>query len=141
MIAVKKILFERKYKAGYIYRREVWDGSDYGGKDTEMVACYTPSGDYIGNARQARFLCVKQGLRDLQKTQSDHCVCSIGFHPQQKRWYGWSHRAICGFRIGDKLFVQRFGNDKTPFRQHGRKTIETLAQAKLAAKRFAEYVS
>ena len=139
---VKQVLFERKYlKQGYVYRREIWDGTDCGGHDTEMQACYTPSGDYIGDPRMARFLCRKRGLRNLQKTDKDHCVCSIGFHPRKKRWYGWSHRAICGFAVGDKLFIQRFGNDKTPFRQHGRTTIKALAQAKLAAKRFAEYVS
>jgi len=138
---VKKILFERNYKAGYIYRREIWDGKGYGGHDTEMKACYTPSGDYIGDPRMARFLCVKRGITQFEKTSGGHCVCSIGFNPKQKKWYGWSHRAICGFGIGDKIFIQRFGDDHTPFTKHGKTPIKTLYQAKIAAKRFAEYVS
>jgi len=142
MIPVKKVLFERRYlKLGYVYRREIWDGKDYGGHDTEMRSCYTPSGQYIGNPRMANFLCRKRGLRDLQLAGKDDCGVSIGFHPRQKRWYGWSHRAICGFGIGDKIFIKRFGNDHTPFRKHGRTTIKTLAQAKVSAKRFADYVS
>ncbi len=131
----KKILFERTYKAGYVYRREVWDDT------VAMRSCYTPTGDYIGDPKTARFLCVKTGLTDLQKTDPKHSVCSIGFNPKQNRWYGWSHRAICGFAVGDKLFASNFGDDKTAFRQHGTKTIKTIGQAKMAAKRFANYVS
>jgi hypothetical protein len=87
MFPVKKVLFERNYKAGYIYRRELIDDSEWGGTgELEMVRCYTPKGDYIGNAREARYLCVKRGLTNLQKTHHTHCVCSIGFiqepHPQ-----------------------------------------------------------
>ena len=27
-------------------------------------------------------------------------VCSIGFSEREQKWYGWSHRALCGFPIG-----------------------------------------
>ena len=27
-------------------------------------------------------------------------TANIGFNPQEQKWYGWSHRAICGFGIG-----------------------------------------
>lgn len=30
-------------------------------------------------------------------------VCSIGWSPSTKKWYGWSHRAISGFTIGSKV--------------------------------------
>ena len=140
---IKKVLFERKYKAGYTYRRELHDGSEYGGKDFEMKMCYTPSGDWIGTPREARLLYVKRGLTRIQKSHPSHCVCSIGFDARRKKWFGWSHRAVCGFGVGDKLFTQRCkgATDKTPFVKHGRTTIVNLGQAKIAAKRFAEYVS
>jgi len=142
MFTVKKILFERKYKAGYIYRRELIDDSEFGGTGNfEMIRCFTSEGDYIGNAKDARFLCVKKGLSDLQKANPSHCVCSIGFNKNEQKWYGWSHRAICGFGIGDRIFEDQYGNDDTLFVKHGRKKIKTLADAKLAAKRFAHSVS
>ena len=128
---VKKVLFERKYKAGYIYRREIWSHT---GHDTEIVACYTPSGDYIGSARDARRKCIKYGLSCLQKTDPSHCVCSIGFQARTNKWFGWSHRAICGFGVGDWAFYESPKRKKT-------KRIKTLAEAKRSAKRFAESVS
>jgi hypothetical protein len=29
-------------------------------------------------------------------------VCCIGFNPIERKWYGWSHRAIFGFGIGSE---------------------------------------
>lgn len=28
-------------------------------------------------------------------------VISVAFSPKEQKWYGWSHRAIYGFKIGD----------------------------------------
>jgi len=139
---LKEIKFQRRYP-GYIYRREIVDDSDFGGDgDLEMVNCYSiDSGHWIGNAKDARYLCKKRGLTNLQKSKPEHCVCSIGFSEKEQKWYGWSHRAICGFGLGDKIFKERFGNDKTPFIKHGDKEIRYLSDAKLAAKRFAASVS
>jgi hypothetical protein len=36
-----------------------------------------------------------------EKSHPDNAVCSIGFCDREQKWYGWSHRAICGFGIGD----------------------------------------
>ena len=66
---------------------------------------------------------------------------NVGFSPSKKTWYGWSHRAVTGFKVGDKVFEANFGDDKTPFNQHGAKTCKTLDDAKEAARRFAKYVS
>lgn len=30
-------------------------------------------------------------------------VCSMGFSESQQKWYGWSHRAVAGFGVGDKV--------------------------------------
>tara|TARA_Y100000310_G_scaffold256180_1_gene263917 strand:- start:2423 stop:3082 length:660 start_codon:yes stop_codon:yes gene_type:complete len=65
------------------------------------------------------------------------------------KWYGWSHRAIVGFGIGDKLFDERWKPadmtdkdlDKLPFVKRGPKTIETDGEAKQAATNFARYVA
>lgn len=98
---VKEILFKRNYP-GYIYRRELVDDLEYGGDgDLEMVVCYSAdTGDYIGDAKTARMLCKKYGLRNIQKRSDSHSVCSIGFNEDEQKYYGWSHRAIFGFGIG-----------------------------------------
>lgn len=66
---------------------------------------------------------------------------STGLDEEKGIWYGWSHRAIVGFEIGDKIFEEDFGDDKTKFKKHGSKTIKTLADAKLSAERFSDNVS
>ena len=88
-----------------------------------------------------KFLTEKKGITKFEKTKPSDSICSIGFNEKENKWYGWSHRAICGFGIGDKLFIEDFGDDKTLFTKHGKETIKNLEQAKQAAKNFAEYVS
>lgn len=40
----------------------------------------------------------KHGIKPLR----DIHTSSIGFSEKEQKWYGFSHRAICGFKIGDK---------------------------------------
>lgn len=143
----KKTLFCRHYP-GYFYCRELIDGDDLnGGPDFEMVCCYSDfNGQYMGDARMARALCRKCGIRQIQLSDpvdapAGNC-CSIGFNEEKQKWYGWSHRAFCGFGIGDMMFAERWiKTDKTPFVKAGKVKIEKLGQAKTAARRFARYVS
>jgi len=101
---VIEVKFERNYP-GYIYRRELVDDSEYGGDGKlEMVNCYSnDTGDWIGDPNDARFLCKKKGLRQIQKRKETHSSCSIGFNTQEQKWYGWSHRAIHGFGVGSTV--------------------------------------
>lgn len=130
-------------KHNYVRRVELIDQTDFGGTEPlEMILYYSlDTGHWIGSQNHAMFLCKKMKLREIQKAKKTHCVATIGYDKQQKKWFGWSHRAICGFKVGDKIFEQRFGNDKTLYHKHGKKPVKTLADAKLAAKRFARYVS
>jgi len=130
----------RFYTAGYEVRTEMVDCGT-GDPPMEMVNCYTPNGDWIGDKPMAHRLCVKMGLTYIQKTSPGHCVCSIGYSPVKRKWYGWSHRAICGFGIGDMIFKEKFGEDDTPFVRHGSVQIKTLSDAKVAASAFAASVS
>jgi len=137
---VIEVFSVRRYKAGYEVRTEMWD-AECSNPPLEMKAAYSvPGGDYIGDPKTAHWLCVKRGIRP-EKRSVKHCVCSVGFCLAKMRWYGWSHRAIVGFAIGDCIFEERFGDDHTPYRRHGSKRIETFADARLAACRFAESVS
>lgn len=135
-----QVLSVRRFRAGYEVRTELhgWDGVAI-----TMRTAYTHDGAYIGEPRWAAKL-AKRGIKpELRAAPGEHGgrVCSIGFCEAEQKWYGWSHRAICGFGIGDRIFEERYGNDKTPFVKHGRKTIKTMDDARLAASRFAESVS
>lgn len=63
----------------------------------------TTDGGYIGCDDWYELLVEKLGLVLIQKSQPSDDVCSIGYSPKENKWYGWSHRAICGFGVGDKV--------------------------------------
>jgi len=42
----------------------------------------------------------KYGITEFEKTSPDHSVNSIGFSPKLGKWFGFSHRAIYGFKKG-----------------------------------------
>lgn len=125
---------------------EKWDDSKYGGNGGLDVHVYTNrNGDMVDVKHRKRRTGLVRAIAKLgidpEKSKSDHCVCSIGKSEVDGKWYGWSHRAMCGFGKGDMIFQERFGDDKTKFTKHGTKPIDTDADAKLAAKRFARSVS
>jgi len=96
----KTEISRRTFKAGYVLVKGVVDGVDFGCPDYEMTHAETPSGDYIGDSKTAHFLCKKRGIQP-EKASPKHGVCSIGFCDAEQKWFGWSHRAIYGFGIGD----------------------------------------
>ena len=88
----------RHYKVGYDVRTErVTEGDD---SPVIVRSAYTPEGYYIGTSKFAHNLMVKRGIKPELVNPKDQ-VCSIGFCEKEQRWYGWSHRAIRGFAIGD----------------------------------------
>lgn len=113
------------------------DNPEIGGMD---CAYSTKDNGYIGTPEEAKWLCDERGIL-VEKASSEHNVCSIGFCKKENKWYGWSHRAIAGFTIGNKIYEDDFGDDNTKFIEHGRVTITNMEEAKLSAKRFAESVS
>lgn len=40
---------------------------------------------------------------ESEKLAPDHSVHSIGWSEKEQKFYGWSHRAIYGFKIGDEM--------------------------------------
>jgi len=88
-------------KNGYEIRKEEYSNEDYGGEGTiVMEMAYTPFGDFIGNPKEAKALVEKFGIAP-EKASPNHSVCSIGWSEKDQKFYGWSHRAIYGFKIGD----------------------------------------
>lgn len=64
------------------------------------MAAYTPSGGYIGDESFAKQL---EEMGIAAETRDGWEVCSIGFCEREQKWYGWSHRAMCGFGIGSTV--------------------------------------
>jgi len=72
---------------------------DGDGRLVTLDVAYTPEGGFIGTLDKAEELCVRRSVR--AETVDSRDVCSIGFCERDGKWYGWSHRAIYGFQIGD----------------------------------------
>jgi len=98
---VNKVLSARRFKCGYELRKEIVQNELTCGKKMETTTAYTPSGDYIGNSKNAHRLVLKRGIQPEMRPK-DSSVCSIGYSVKDGKWYGWSHRAIFGFEIGSK---------------------------------------
>lgn len=145
---MKVVIGQRRYKAGYIVKDEAWKlANDDSCGPVPIKAAYNLRGEYIGDPKTARYLIVTRKIKPI-KASKYHCVCSIGYCKRQRKWYGWSHRAIYGFGIGDKLFEGNYREhapekyrDSIPFNKHGSVVIRTLKQAKQAAINFAASVS
>lgn len=119
-------------------REEIW--SLAGNDPTPITSAYNNSGHYVGDLKFAKYL-AGRCIRPTVRSTGAGTVCCIGYSKPDDMWYGWSHRAMVGFSVGDKIFDIDYGDDNTLYTEHGDKTIETLADAKLAAERFSEYVS
>lgn len=105
-----QVLKARRYKAGYEVRTEkvVWGDDE---ESVIMKSAYTvPEGYYIGSSVWAHRLIVRRGIKPEPREPT--CpeanggrgrTCSIGFCADEQKWYGWSHRAIYGFGVGDTI--------------------------------------
>lgn len=149
-IPAKTIRTMRRFRHFDLVELE-WDDSDYGGTGALRMEVYlNKNGDYVSGRHRGKRCGIvkaiaKRGiapeLRDDQKR-----VCSIGKGDDGK-WYGWSHRAMCGFGPGDRLYEEGWkpedGRDSAGVRfvEHGDVVIETDAQARQAACNFAASVS
>lgn len=98
---MRKLIKVRNYRAGYQIRYEEVSGDEAGGSPPFIMrSAYTPEGHYIGNPKTAHELVVKRGIKPGLASPDDS-VCSVGFCEREQKWYGWSHRALYGFGIGD----------------------------------------
>jgi hypothetical protein len=111
-----KVLKVIRYKAGYEIRTIEVDASCCGGENFIIRLAYTSEGNYIGTPKMAKMLCGKYGIKpELKQTIQDlmfeklegepnvRHTCCIGFSEKDNKWYGWSHRAMHGFAVGDEV--------------------------------------
>lgn len=96
-MSIQTEVLSTEARNGMSYRREIW--SMEGNPSVEMDAVYNVHGVYVGDKETADFLAGRGILPEARKATSN--VCSIGFSHEDQKWYGWSHRAIRGFGMGD----------------------------------------
>jgi hypothetical protein len=73
-----------------------------GGEFCAMMCFYNKHGKYIGNAKDLKAIVIDRGISP-ETISDDSNTCSIGRSLKDDNWYGWSHRAIYGFKIGDTV--------------------------------------
>ena len=63
-----------------------------------------PDGDAVEfhETSQAE-LTKKYGIETFERPHPDSAIKHIGYAPKTGKWYGWSHRAIYGFKVGDTV--------------------------------------
>lgn len=116
-----------------------------------LKVAYDHHGNYIGDIGDADFLYKEKGI--LPETYNDNNVCTIGFCQKELKWYGWSHREIHGFTIGDEVkegdYCTSSGWTKEYLKEHPEEDFtlkvgfkaESLEDAKRMAIAYANSVS
>ena len=138
---VKCVTRSRVYSCGYEVRTEIVDDKPYGGDgNLKMVSAYNMWGQYIGSPEWAHKLVAARGIQPSLRTP-ESCVCSVGYSVKDGKWYGWSHRAIYGFKPGSKC--KKGDGHYIPKSAGGRGawTAKTVADARKMAYDFAASVS
>jgi hypothetical protein len=119
---------------GYVVRTEDWRVGN--APPVRVRSAYSIlDGSYIGDPKTARRLS-NRGILPQRRLPS-HQVATIGYSPRDGKWYGWSHRAIAGFKPGD---IVRKGQILAGTYSPGT-VARTMDEAKEFASVFAESVS
>lgn len=103
----------------------------------KVTAARNKNGDYIGEVGMARELCDRHGI--APECREENSVCNFGWSEKKQKYFGWSHRALVGFAIGDKIFDPDCPSE-LPFVERGKVDIKCKDDARLAAMRFGEYI-
>lgn len=73
------------------------------GGESYGVGAYSKNGEYIGDPSEIFYVFNKFGVcEDLSSSRENGVIC-VGYSPKDKKYYGWSHRAIFGFGVGSKV--------------------------------------
>lgn len=131
---IKDEISRKEMPGGYLLIKRLF--TDAGLEPYEMESAFNQDGVYIGSPKFAEYLCVGLGIAP-EPASPDDTVCCIGFSEKEQKWFGWSHRAIFGFKAGDSVTKEHAGY--TP--EKGEWTAKSLDEAKQIAIDFAEGVS
>lgn len=147
----EEVIEATEYAPGYVLEK-VFVTPHSADEAFEMERVVTADGHYVGEPKNAHFLIHEKGIAP-ELSDSENGVCSIGFCAKESKWYGWSHRAIYGFGIGDKVSegdcTNSSGYIEEYLAEHPEEdrslpvgfVAETLEDAKRMAVAFADSVS
>ncbi len=68
------------------------------GRKVDLKEAHSIDGYYIGDPKDAERLWKKYGIELFLPMRPSALVCSVGWSPSKGLWFGWSHRAIQGFK-------------------------------------------
>ncbi len=98
-----KVETVKEFKRGpYIIKHEWWliEGTPKSERIFVKSAYSAQDGSFIGDTKDAHRFWKKYGIEKFCRARSG--MASIGYNATTKTWFGWSHRAIAGFRKGQK---------------------------------------
>lgn len=75
-----------------------------------------------------------------EKISPSSKINQIGFSEKEQAWYGWSHRAIYGFKVGAKAGPGKIGYE-TLKQENGPLEAKTLDDCKKMAIAFAKEIA
>jgi hypothetical protein len=83
------------------------------------------------------------GITQFEFREPGLSIKTIGFSPSRRKWYGWSHRAVAGFGIGDTIPRAQFPDSPDARKDPGKSgaKITSLSMAKQTAAAFAAEVA
>jgi hypothetical protein len=106
----------REFESGpYLIRHELVAVSAKS-KPVLVKSAYSKEGEYIGEPDFAESLWKKYGIERFELRTPKSNVCSVGWSPKNLKWYGWSHRAIQGFKTRREaaVFAESVSKQKEP---------------------------
>ncbi len=96
----------KEFRRGpYLIKHRYATMATRGETPTLMKMAYTDTGFYIGETGWAYRCWKNRGITLFEprvRKSLPGSICSVGYNPRKKKWYGWSHRAIAGFRKGQR---------------------------------------
>ncbi len=96
----------------------------------------TKKGEYIGEIDEAINLL---SLKNFGTQRGNNTSICYGYNEENNMSCGFVHNVMHCFKVGDKVFKENFGDENTPYNEHGRKTIKTYSDLMESAINYAKY--
>lgn len=111
VVGLLEAAYFNAFQSGVVWQKKVREHEDerpfridvtpvdlYNGRFSNMTTAVTKEGLFIGSVKEATTLWKKFGITKFELRTRRSKVCSVGYSPSKALWFGWSHRAIRGFK-------------------------------------------
>lgn len=97
-------ILESRIEGPFVIRLERVSVREGSPDPVTLEVAYVQYGRYFAYVGDMYKQLLERGITDqIQPARNDSTVCTIGFNPTEQSWYGWSHRAMLPFKIGDTV--------------------------------------